>query len=67
VIETIANPTNFMVIFNTEKGSFYWVTYDLVWSQAELDTCYQTTGTIDKIANSPILVFGYSNLPEPCP
>ncbi|OGO11509.1 MAG: hypothetical protein A2Y53_00245 [Chloroflexi bacterium RBG_16_47_49] len=67
VIETITNPTYFMVIFSTEKGAFYWVTYDLVWSEAELDTCYQTEGTINQIANSPILVFGYSNLPEPCP
>jgi hypothetical protein len=67
IIETVDRPTNFMVIFSTEKGSFYWVTYDLVWSQAELDTCYRTTGTIDQIANSPVLVFGYSNLPELCP
>jgi hypothetical protein len=67
IIETITNPTNFMVIFSTEKGSFYWVTYDLVWSQAELDTCYRTTGTIDQIANSPVLLFGYYNLPELCP
>lgn len=67
IIETIANPTNFMVIFSTEKGSFYWVTYDLVWFQAELDTCYRTTGTIDQIANSPVLLFGYYNLPEECP
>jgi len=67
VIETITNPTNFLVIFSTEKGAFYWVTYDLVWSKAELDTCYQTKGTISQIANSPVLVFGYSNLPEPCP
>jgi len=67
IIETITNPTNFMVIFSTEKGSFYWLTYDLVWSQAELDTCYQTTGKIDQIANSPVLIFGYSNLPEICP
>src|SRR4030066_164541 len=62
VIETIANPTNFMVIFSTEKGAFYWVSYDLVWSKAELDTCYQIHGTIRQISNSPILVFGYSNL-----
>jgi len=67
IIETVANPTNFMVIFSKEKGSFYWLTYDLVWSQAELDTCYQTTGKIDQIANSPVLIFGYSNLPEICP
>ncbi len=67
IIETLARPTNFMVIFSTNKGSFYWVTYDLVWTQAELDTCYRTTGTIDQIANSPVLVFGYSNLPELCP
>ena len=67
VIETITNPSNFMVIFSTEKGSFYLVTYDLVWSQGELDTCYQVTGTIDQIANSPIMLFSYSNLPEVCP
>ena len=67
VIETVTNPSNFMVIFSKEKGSFYWLTYDLVWSQAELDTCYQTTGKIDQIANSPVLIFGYSNLPEICP
>jgi hypothetical protein len=67
IIETITNPNYFMVIFSNEKGSFYWVTYDLVWTQAELNTCYRTTGTIDIIANSPVLVFGYSNLPEPCP
>jgi hypothetical protein len=67
VIETISNPGNFMVIFSTEKGSFYLVTYDLVWSQGELDTCYQVTGTIDQIANSPIMLFSYRNLPEVCP
>ena len=32
IIETLARPTNFMVIFSTNKGSFYWVTYDLVWT-----------------------------------
>jgi len=67
IIETVTKPAYFMVIFNTKKGSFYWVTYDLVWSQAKLDTCYQTNGTINQIGISPMLVFSYSNLPEPCP
>jgi hypothetical protein len=67
IIETVTNPTNFMVIFSKDKGSFYWLTYDLVWSQAELNTCYQTTGKIDQIANSPIMLFSYNNLPEICP
>ncbi len=67
VIETITNPTDFMVIFSNKLGAFYWVTYDLVWSKAELDTCYQITGKIDRIGNSPILVFNYGNLPEACP
>jgi hypothetical protein len=67
VIKTKANPTDFMVVFSNEKGAFYWVTYDLIWSQGELDTCYRIKGTIGKIANSPVLVFGYSNLPELCP
>jgi hypothetical protein len=56
-----------MVIFSTEKGSFYLVTYDLIWTQGELDTCYQVTGKIDQIANSPIMLFSYNNLPEVCP
>jgi len=67
VIETITNPMDFMVIFSNKPGAFYWVTYDLVWSKGELDTCYQITGKIDRIGNSPILIFDYSNLPEVCP
>lgn len=67
VIETITDPIYFMVIFSNKPGAFYWVSYDLVWSEAELDTCYQTHGTIDQIANSPVLLFNYSNLPEECP
>jgi hypothetical protein len=67
VIEIIDVPNSFMVIFSNKPGSFYWVSYDMVWSQAELDTCYQTTGKIEQIANSPILLFDYSNTPEVCP
>jgi hypothetical protein len=67
VIETVDNPNAFMVVFSNQPGSFYWVSYDMVWSQAELNTCYQTTGMIQQIANSPILLFDYSNIPEVCP
>jgi hypothetical protein len=66
ITETVERPNAFMVIFNTQPGSFYWVTYDMVWSQAKLDTCYQTTGTIEQLANSPILIFNYDNIPEVC-
>jgi hypothetical protein len=67
VIETVDNPNAFMVVFSNQPGSFYWVSYDMEWSQAELNTCYQTTGTIQQIANSPILLFDYNNIPEVCP
>jgi hypothetical protein len=67
VIETADHPTDFMVIFSNEKNAFYWVSYDLIWSEAEVDTCYQIQGTIDRIGNSPVLVFSYQNLPEVCP
>jgi hypothetical protein len=67
VIQTAEQPNAFMVIFNKKPGSFYWVTYDLVWSDAVLDTCYQITAKIEKIANSPIQLFDYKNLPELCP
>jgi hypothetical protein len=67
VIKTVEKPNAFMVIFDKKPGSFYWVTYDLVWSDAQLDTCYQITGKIEQIANSPIQLFDYKNLPELCP
>lgn len=66
VLETISNPTNFMVIFSYERSAFYWVSYDVVWSQAMLKTCYQTNGKIEQIGNAPLLVFNYKNLPKVC-
>jgi hypothetical protein len=67
IIETVDRPNAFMVIFNTQPGSFYWVSYDMVWSQAKLDTCYQVVGKIEQLASSPILIFNYDNIPEVCP
>ncbi len=67
IIETVERPNAFMVIFNTQPGSFYWVSYDMVWSQAKIDTCYQVTGKVEQLASSPILIFNYDNIPEVCP
>jgi len=67
VTELISNPNNFMVVFSYEPGAFYWVTYDLVWSKAEIGKCYQATGEIFKINKSPVLVFDFRNIPEECP
>lgn len=67
IIETVDDPNYFMVVFSFEKGAFYWVSYDLKWLSGELDTCYRVHGTIDRIGNSPVLIFSYQNLPEVCP
>jgi hypothetical protein len=67
VTELINNPNNFMVIFSFQPGAFYWVTYEMVWTKAEIGKCYQTTGEILKIYNSPVLVFDFRNIPEECP
>lgn len=67
VKEIIVNPTNTLVTFSTAKGSFYWVTYDVTWSEGEVNQCYQLEGTIEQIASSPIMIFYFSNLPEDCP
>ncbi len=66
ILETVEKSNYFMVVFNSAPGSFYWVTYDLVWSQAKVKTCYRTTGKIEQIGNSPMLKFNYANLPEVC-
>jgi len=67
VIQTITYPTYFMVTFSNKAGAFYLVSYDLVWTKAKLNTCYRVNGTIERIGNSPVLLFNLSNLPEACP
>ncbi len=67
VLNTIASPTSFMVIFSYDRGAFYWVSYDVVWSKAKKNACYEIKGKIEQIATSPMLVFGYKNMPEACP
>jgi hypothetical protein len=67
VIEIVDRPNNFMLVFSKEKNAFYWVSYDMIWKAAEVNTCYQIHGMIRQIASSPILVFDYSNIPMVCP
>jgi hypothetical protein len=67
VLETISNPTDFMVVFSYERGFFYWVSYDLLSPDIKPNNCYQIHGTIHQIGNSPMLVFDFKNLPEVCP
>jgi hypothetical protein len=67
VTELISNPNNFMVVFSYQPGAFYWVTYEVVWSKAEVGKCYHTTGEVLKINKSPVLVFDFRNIPEECP
>jgi hypothetical protein len=57
----------FIVYFSDERGIFYLVTYDFVWDQAEPGDCIQITGEIQQLSNTPVLVFGWNNIPEFCP
>jgi hypothetical protein len=57
----------FIVYFSNERGVFYLVTYDFKWDQAEEGDCIQVTGEIQQLGNTPVLVFGWNNLPEFCP
>ena len=67
IINAIEKPNNFIVIFSNQKGAFYWVSYDLAWSSADLKTCYQLEGTVRQLGGNPIMLFDYSNFPEECP
>jgi hypothetical protein len=57
----------FIVNFSDERGVFYLVTYDFVWEQAKPGDCIQITGEIQQLGNTPVLVFGWANIPEFCP
>ena len=67
VLRTQPLAAGFIVVFSDEEAAFYWITYDVVWAQNKNGQCLQTTGEILQLANTPVLVFNYSNLPEPCP
>lgn len=56
----------FIIYFSDERGIFYLVTYDLVWDGADSGDCIQITGQIQQLGNTPVMVFGWNNLPELC-
>jgi len=67
VIENFeARPSGFLIAFSNQKGSMFWISYDLVWEPAKKGLCVEVTGEVMQIASSPIIVFGYQNLPEIC-
>ena len=67
VTEFIKNPDNYMVIFSYQPGAFYWVTYEMEWSEVVIGNCYRAIGEIYRINQSPVLVFDHRNIPEVCP
>ncbi len=59
--------TGFIVVFSDAQSAFYWITYDVVWTQDKTGQCLQTTGEILQLRDTPVLVFNYGNMPQPCP
>jgi hypothetical protein len=67
VIRVIENVGNTLVVFSDEPGMLYLVTYDVDWPDGTIGACYQATGEIQRLLNSPVIVFSYNNLPQECP
>jgi hypothetical protein len=67
VLSTQPLAAGFIIVFSDEEAAFYWLTYDVVWTQDKDGQCLQTTGEILQLGNAPVLVFNYGNLPQPCP
>jgi len=67
VTNIVTSPTTFMLAFTNKPGAFFWASYDMVWTKAKVKHCYQITGKIERMANNPILLFNYHNIPEECP
>lgn len=59
-------PSGFLMAFSNKENSMYWVSYDLVWKPAEEGLCVEVTGEVMQIADTPIIIFGYNNLPVIC-
>jgi len=67
VLNVVENPGNTLIVFSNEAGAFYLVTYDVIWPDGTIGTCYQVTGEVQRLLGNPVIVFGYNNLPEECP
>jgi hypothetical protein len=67
ILRVLKFETNTLILFSDEPGAFYLVTYDVPWSESTIGTCYQVTGEIQQLLSSPIIIFGYTNLPVVCP
>jgi hypothetical protein len=67
VINVIENEGNTLIIFGVEPGAFYLITYSVPWQEGTIGTCYQVTGEVMRLLSSPVIVFGYQNLPVECP
>ena len=67
VLRVIENPGNTLIVFSDLPGTLYLVTYDVLWPEGTIGTCYQVTGEIQRLLNNPVIIFGYNNLPTECP
>ena len=67
VINVVENEGNTLIVFSVDAGTFYLITYDVAWPDGTIGTCYQVTGEVMRLLSSPVIVFGYQNLPVECP
>jgi len=67
VLWVIENPDHTLIGFSDVQGAFYLVTYDIIWSDNTIGTCYQVSGEIQQLLSSPVIIFSYINQPEVCP
>ena len=67
ILNVIENEGNTLIVFSNEAGAFYLITYDVAWPDGSLGSCYQVTGEVMRLLSSPVIVFGYQNLPVECP
>lgn len=67
VINVVENAANTLIVFSNEAGALYLVSYDVTWPEGTIGACYQVTGEIQRLLSSPVIVFGYQNLPTECP
>ncbi len=67
VLNTEEQGTAFLIAFGNEPGTLYFLSYDVKLEDLKSGVCVQATGEIMQLANSPVLIYGYTNVPEICP
>jgi hypothetical protein len=67
VLNTKTQNNAFIISFSDQKGAFYIVVYDRVYSKVKPGVCVRVKGEIKQLGNNPVIALLFNDPVEICP